>query len=139
MSLGKAKSWEVSITFILTILKSSLWYFSHLKHLLSEQYNWFQLTLNFFNKMTFIITPVIPWCLIRGAGYDDYPCDLAFFSLQCFCLFRRKKKKKRNYGNNTFLFHFWFYTNRTFYLLHSVKYLIYTCSKQVFVQMYTIL
>lgn len=30
--------------------------------------------------MTLIITPVIPWCFIRGAGYDDYPCDLAIFS-----------------------------------------------------------
>lgn len=41
-----------------------------------------------------------------------------FFPLQCLCLFR-----KRNYGNNTFLFHFWFYTNSICYLLHSVKYI----------------
>lgn len=114
VSLGRANCWKENVTFILTILKSSLWYFTHLKHLLSEQYNWFQLTLNFFNKMTLIITPVIPWCLIRGAGYDDYPCDLAIFSLQCLCLFR-----KRNYANNTFLFHFWFYTKDTCYLLHT--------------------
>lgn len=57
-----------------------------------------------------------------------------FFLLQCLCLFR-----KRNYGNNTFLFHFWFYTNSICYLLHSVKYLIYTCSKQVFVHRYRII
>lgn len=34
--------------------------------------------------MTLIITLVIPRCLIRAAGYDDEPCDLAGFSSNTF-------------------------------------------------------